>query len=507
MIFLLFFILVSTSWAQEETVSVSSPNWEIVGKRIQFQDHKIDQFRGIPYAEPPVGNLRFKKPLPLKEFPKKLEAINHSPGCLQVPQKIEKKHNLSSLFALSDPSIKTEDCLYLNIWRPADEGGSSTGKSVMIWVYGGALLTGTIEVLFYNGLALAGLGDVVVVTVNYRVGSFGLLTAGTADEPGNLALYDQQLAFTWVKDNIHHFGGDPSRITIFGESAGGISISAHVTSPKSKGLFQKAIIQSGTTLTSNLILSKDSMLKKSDKIAKNSGCLENGVSLRSHPDQVLNCLRSKDPEVLLEAEYEFMDNLEEYDQLGLIYDEEFLDYKSLLPFQPSTVNEVQIMIGVTKYETVPLLPFFFDELLAPDFVLTKEKAYQIPKKLMKDISNRQAIDEIENFYLKDVDESNTTALDIAMTQITSDFMFICPSIYYVNNELFRERDIHFYYFTHPNTQSNPLRKENWPGAFHFDEVPYVFGIPLMIPSFPYNDLEKSFSMDLLDLWSSFAKSG
>ncbi|UYV62629.1 BCHE [Cordylochernes scorpioides] len=306
---ILFILFAATSWAQEAKLSVSSPDWEIIGKIIQIQDSKVDQFTGIPYDEPLVGNSRFKKPLSLKEFPKKLKATNQAPTTSEDP---------------------------------------TTKKAVMIWVYGGAFLTGSISFPFYNELALAGLGDVVVVTVNYRVGSFGLLTAGTADEPGNLALYDQQLAFTWVKDNIHHFGGDPSKITIFGESAGGVSISAHVTSPKSKGLFQRAIIQSGTTFNSNYFLRKDTLLKKSEKVAKYSGCLENDVSLASNSDQVLKCLRSKSPEVLLQVEYQVMDESDKYDQMGIIFDEEFLDYKSLFPFRPSTVNEAQLMIGVTK---------------------------------------------------------------------------------------------------------------------------------------------------------------
>ncbi|UYV62631.1 hypothetical protein LAZ67_2001358 [Cordylochernes scorpioides] len=504
--YFLFLFLAATSWAQEETVSVSSPNWEIIGKRMTFKDHKVDQFTGIPYAEPPVGSLRFKKPLPLKEFPKKIEALNPSPSCLQVSLKLEKYLDISTLF----PQMKKqEDCLYLNIWRPANIEDTATKKAVMIWVYGGAFLTGSISFPFYNGLALAGLGDVVVVAVNYRVGSFGLLTAATADEPGNLALYDQQLAFTWVKDNIHHFGGDPSKITIFGESAGGISISAHVTSPKSKGLFQRAIIQSGTTLMPNIILNKDSMLEKSNKIAEYSGCLENDVSLRSHPDQVLNCMRSKDPEVLLQAEFKFMEESYKYDQLGIIFDEEFLDYKSIYPFQPSTVNEAQIMIGATKDEMGSLLPTLFDDLLNPDFVLTKEKAFEIPKRLMKDIhlSNQHSVDKIINSYLKDIDESDTMALDIAMTQVTSDLMFTCPSMYFVDNELFRESDIHFYYYTHHSSFSILPRRANWTGAFHFDEVLHVFGLPLMMPMAPYSDLEKAFSMELMELWSSFAKSG
>ncbi|UYV62630.1 BCHE [Cordylochernes scorpioides] len=502
--YFLFLFLAATSWAQEETVSVSTSNWEIIGKRMTFKDHKVDQFTGIPYAEPPVGSLRFMKPLPLREFPKRLEAINPSPSCLQVPLKMEKYYNISSMFP---QMTKQEDCLFLNIWRPANSVDPAKQKAVMIWVYGGSFLAGSITFPFYNGLALSGLGDVVVVTVNYRVGSFGLLTAATADEPGNLALYDQQLAFTWVKDNIHHFGGDPSKITIFGESAGGMSIAAHVTSPKSKGLFQRAIIQSGTTLNSNFIKSKDTVLEKSNQIANYSGCLENDVSLSSHPDQVLNCLRSKDPEVLLQAEYKFMEESDKYDQMGIIFDEEFLDYKSLFPFQPKMVNEAQLMIGVTKDEMGALLSNSFDDMMDPDFKLTKEKAYEIPKRLMKDITDHQLVDKIIHSYLKDVDENNITALDIAMTQITSDLMFTCPSMYFVDNELFRKNDIHFYYYTQHSNFNILQRKANWTGAFHFDEVLHVFGFPLLMPMGPFSDLEKAFSMEIIELWSSFAKSG
>ncbi len=196
----------------------------------------IRAFKGIPFAEPPVGDLRWKPPQPVKpwEGVKKTRAFAPSP--LQNP-------------ALADmmgaPKDFSEDCLYLNVWTPAR--GEGDRLPVMVWIYGGAFAMGSTAAPLYDGTHLAEKG-VVVVSVAYRVGPFGFLAhpeLTREGSKGNFGLRDQIAGLEWVRDNVAAFGGDPARVTIFGESAGGISVSMLAASPRAKGLFQRAISQSG----------------------------------------------------------------------------------------------------------------------------------------------------------------------------------------------------------------------------------------------------------------------
>jgi para-nitrobenzyl esterase len=184
-------------------------------------------FKGIPYAAPPVGALRWRAPQPAKPWPGVLAADKFGPACMQT-----------------DNVPKSEDCLTLNVWRPAAAAGP---LPVMVWIYGGALVHGRTSLYPADTLARQG---VVVVSMNYRMGRFGffahpaLAKEAPDDIRGNYGYMDQRAALQWVQRNIGSFGGDPKAVTIFGESAGGGSVMVHLTSPLSRGLFQRAILQS-----------------------------------------------------------------------------------------------------------------------------------------------------------------------------------------------------------------------------------------------------------------------
>ena len=192
-----------------------------------------DEFLGIPYAAPPVGALRWQPPRPAAPWHGIRPATSYAPHCPQS----------SSTFGQASTS---EDCLYLNVFTPATS--KARNLPVMVWVHGGSLLTG--ESNDYNPAGLVRHG-VVVVTINYRLGALGFLAdAALASRPGgpsgNYGLMDQQAALRWVQRNIRGFGGDPGDVTLFGESAGGLSTLAQLASPGARGLFQRAIVESGT---------------------------------------------------------------------------------------------------------------------------------------------------------------------------------------------------------------------------------------------------------------------
>jgi para-nitrobenzyl esterase len=206
------------------------------------QDGTVVRFLGVPFAAPPVGNLRFKPPEPPACWPGVKNATAYAKGCVQRD--------------MTGNLVGSEDCLYLNIWTPVGALTDGGNRPVMFWIYGGGNVTGAtniplLGVNFYDGKRLAENRDVVVVSVAYRVGALGFMAhpALTEESPhkssGNYAILDQIAGLKWVQTNIARFGGDPKRVMVFGESAGAINICTLIASPLAKGLFSSALMQSG----------------------------------------------------------------------------------------------------------------------------------------------------------------------------------------------------------------------------------------------------------------------
>ena len=207
------------------------------GKIEGTEENELCVFRGIPFAAPPIGGLRFKAPQPVEPWEGIQEATAFGPISLQAPNEM-----LEGLLPPPEtPQPQSEDCLYLNVWTP---GLDDVARPVMVWIHGGAFTIGSGSEDYYNGANLATRGDVVIVTINYRLGALGFLNLPALGET-NFGMRDQVAALKWVQANIANFGGDPDNVTIFGESAGGMSVASLMASPEAAGLFQKAIPQSG----------------------------------------------------------------------------------------------------------------------------------------------------------------------------------------------------------------------------------------------------------------------
>ena len=198
----------------------------------------VELFAGIPYASPPVGDLRFAAPIPPESWEGVRETKRFSPASPQLPGE-----GLTDRF----PVRWDEDCLYLNVVTPASDDKK---RPVYVWIHGGAYRRGQGGVPWYDGTSFASRGDVVVVTINYRLGAFGFTELGQHfgekfASSGLNGLLDQIAALEWVRDNIASFGGDPNAVTVGGESAGAFSVANLLASPSAKGLFHRAIAQSG----------------------------------------------------------------------------------------------------------------------------------------------------------------------------------------------------------------------------------------------------------------------
>eukprot|EP01133_Synstelium_polycarpum_P008932 gene8932-10471_t len=198
---------------------------------LQFSDYTV--FYGIPFAAPPVGPARWQPPMdPASWAPKILDTTTPGIGC---PQRCE-------LPPGTCPTNTSEDCLYLNVFIPSGPIPTNNTRSVLAFLPGGRFEQGAASSVLYNAETMVSSADVIVVTINYRLGALGFLV--TPDFPGNFGFQDQRQALTWIRDNIHNFGGNNQRVTLSGQSAGATSIAAHITSPLSFGLFQQAISES-----------------------------------------------------------------------------------------------------------------------------------------------------------------------------------------------------------------------------------------------------------------------
>ncbi len=224
------------SKVMDETTAVTTAG-EVRGKH----HDGVNVFRGIPFAAPPIGGLRFRPPVPPTPWAGVLDTVHAGPVAPQLPSPLE------TMLGAPPPKWDEAQCLTLNVTTP---GLDDARRPVMFWIHGGAFVNGAGSSPIYDGTKFARHGDVVVVTVNYRLGAFGFLHldevfgaefAGS----GNAGILDQIAALEWVRDNIEAFGGDPDQVTIFGESAGGMSVGTLLGMPRAEGLYHRAIVESG----------------------------------------------------------------------------------------------------------------------------------------------------------------------------------------------------------------------------------------------------------------------
>jgi para-nitrobenzyl esterase len=299
------------------TIIVETAYGQVKGGR----SGEVYVWMGIPFAKPPLGNLRFRAPEPPESWEGIRDATQFGPVACQPSNEVMN-------FLGNEAEIVSEDCLYLNIWSP---GADDKLRPVMVWIHGGAFISGSGSSGSYDGNSFASQGNVVVVTINYRLGIMGFLHLGEIGgekyaTSGNCGILDQVAALQWVKDNITAFGGDPNRVTIFGESAGAMSIGVLLALPSAKGLFSQAILQSGAAsnvlssptatkvanrLLASLGVGQDELSKLEEipieRLVEASalvppmslGPVVDGVSLPQHPEEILAGGSAKDIPILI----------------------------------------------------------------------------------------------------------------------------------------------------------------------------------------------------------------
>uniref|UniRef100_A0A8C4WSB8 Carboxylic ester hydrolase n=1 Tax=Gopherus evgoodei TaxID=1825980 RepID=A0A8C4WSB8_9SAUR len=367
---------------------------KLQGQRIKVDgaETHVDVFLGIPFAKPPVGPLRFSPPVPPEPWKGLRNATIYPPMCLQ--DSVAGQH-LSDAFTNRKEKLSfqvSEDCLFLNVYTPASSDKDML--PVMVWIHGGALVIGAAST--YDGSALSAFENVVVVTVQYRLGILGYFSSGDEHARGNWGYLDQVAALQWIQENIEHFGGDPGSVTIFGESAGGFSVSALVLSPLAKGLFHKAISESGVTIKIFFTAHPEAQ-----KIAKVSGCQSSSSAAMVH------CLREKTEEEMMEITLKMvvLDGV-----FFLKSPEELLAEKA--------INAVPYIIGVNNHEFGWLLPNVSDcnsFIYSP--LLQRILSWHVPAEFTYLLTNE---------YLSNIEEP--TQLRDRLFELMGDAMFVVPSI-------------------------------------------------------------------------------
>jgi para-nitrobenzyl esterase len=443
----------------------------------------VNKYLGIPYAAPPVGELRWQPPQPLERWQGPRDATQFGNHCPQG----------ASPFGTEST---TEDCLYLNVFTPNGKvGQEKNGKTklkkakrlpVMVWLHGGALVVGESD--DYDPARLIEQG-VVVVTLNYRLGFLGFFAhpALSAESPhrssGNYGLMDQQAALRWVQRNITKFGGDRDNVTIFGESAGGLSVHAHLASPLSAGLFDRAIVQSGAYNPGEPSLGDAE--SRGLAVAHVAGCEDN---------QTAECLRSLTVDAVLAAQPETPG------AVGPNLDGRVLPQEVNTALETGGFNRVPVIEG-SNHDEFTLFAYLNIEAvfgqIPPSFY-----PLAVPLLLSTVGLNADPSAVIAQYPLSDY-----SRVVVALAAIGTDAVFACPARR-TTQALSQHVPAFAYEFNDPNAPQRFVPPASFPyKAYHAAEVQYLFDLPNPLNAPALNGDQQSLADAMAGYWTRFARAG
>jgi para-nitrobenzyl esterase len=429
-------------------------------------DHRV--FSGIPYAAAPVGPLRWQPPAPVPAWPGMRDATRPGPRCIQDPANdLDPEHATS------------EDCLNLNVWTPPP---SEVRRPVLVWIHGGGFVNGSGDI--YKARQLASRGNVVVVTINYRLGALGFLAhpaLGPAGGVGNYGLSDQQAALRWVRDNIANFGGDPGKVTIAGESAGGMSVCDHLVAPGSAGLFRAAIIQSAPCQAQAGLPAAE---KSSLDYAAEIGC--------GQRESAAECLRALPADRLQKAPV--YSDFGGVTMTGPVSGTQVLPVDPMVAFAEGRSARLPVLIGSNRDE--------FTLFVAGRYLRQGEdfSAERYPQLLSESLgANAAAV--AERYPLNRFNGSVPLAYAAAVT----DRAFACPADR-MSDELATAEPVYAYEFNDPSAPAPELLRDLpfQVGASHSLELRYLFDIG---DAPPLNPGQQALSNQMIDYWAHFVTMG
>ncbi|KFM78975.1 Cholinesterase, partial [Stegodyphus mimosarum] len=457
------------------------------GKRSEALSKSLRLFLGIPYAEPPIGNLRFKRPIEIFSEGIERDATRFGPSCYQSP------HLESVISPLLKPNRAaiSEDCLYLNVYVP-DVRQSEFPLPVMVWLTGEGFNFGDPQQ--FDASYLAAVGKVIVVTVNYRVGAFGFLHGLSSEAPGNVGLFDQRMALRWVKKNIAHFGGNPESVTLFGRFTGSMSAAIHAFSPLSKveKLFNRVILQSGVPVGEWIF--ERNPLNATFALAKGTNCFSENVT------QVIHCLRKVPADILLSSA-----NLVSQPWRPS-YDFELIFQNTLKAVRKGDYEVIDVLLGITNDEGT-LCTIALDAMKSPLY-----------KKFVEGTLTSQDFDELLVSNMLDVYKVNDALMNKLaiynyktpeLSRLREKFVNFCGDMHITAHTMKladllaeKKQKIFAYEFTHrPSFSIHP----QFIRAGHGDDVLFTMGLPLQLENLP--EEERRLTHHMMKMIVNFARSG
>jgi len=437
-------------------------------------------FKGIPYADPPVGDLRWMPPQPVKPWKDVRPAKQFGP--------IAPQNTMPGGFMMQVPQPQSEDCLFLNVWTP---GLDNAKRPVMVWIHGGAFTMGSGSDPMYDSDKLLKRGNIVLVTINYRLGMLGFLrledvTGGKIPATGDEGLLDQVLALKWVKDNITAFGGDPKNITVFGESAGSMSIACLMVMPKAKGLFQKSIMESGV---GSVAVPKEEANRCGELFLKFSGIKKDDIK----------AMGELTPAQLLEMEMKIRMASTGAGGAARVTSHYPVTDGEVIPDFPNKLARKGAAKGVLSIIGTNLDEYTLFGMMDPGFANMTEA--DVKQRLTAMLPGPGA-DELIKVYGKAIQKRGEPATPAnIMSAISTDLMFRIPSLELVEAQRDNKTPVYSYIFTWKSPVMGGVLK-----ACHALEIGFVFGKYDAVFCGTGPEADK-LSECMQEAWLAFAKTG
>jgi para-nitrobenzyl esterase len=447
---------------------ITTGNGEVRG----VVDEEVRQFDGIPYAAPPTGDLRWELPRPAADWSGVRDATEPGAPCVQPDMTTGERLEGSA-----------EDCLYLNVTVPRSADGP---VPIMVWFHGGAFSSGSGAE--YDSRRLASQGDVAVVTVNSRLGVLGYFGHPSLVDSGTYGLADQQAALRWIEANAAAFGGDPDRVTLFGNSSGGANICGHLTSPGSAGLFDRAIIQSGSCRQhwpADLMFPGGEALSYwSDRDSASEAGTGVATSLGCDGDDPIRCLREQSPDDLLAFNGGF---------LTMAYGTPLLPEDPVEAIAAGRFNEVPVLQGNTRDE---------HRFFARIFDIDPNAGADTYRDLLEQAFPGHAEAIMDEYPMGTAGEYRA---ELAFAAVGTDSAWICPTLQ-TTEELSARVPTYSYEFADPDA---PVDDTFFPADFpagspHGSEVPYLLGLGVELE---WTQPQRDLADRMIDYWTAFAATG
>ncbi|CAJ0962721.1 unnamed protein product, partial [Mesorhabditis belari] len=517
-------ILLKENISEDQTCEVpvvSTGIGDFCGVRQTIAGHSVNAYLGVPFAQPPIGKLRLQPPKQIDHHLGFLSTDHYAPTCYHTLW--ESYDGFVGEQAWNPPDRHvSEDCLKLNIWVPGNLK-SSEKLPVMVWIFGGGFISGSPSLDFYNGSVLAALQEVIVVNINYRVGALGFTSFGPKSSiSGNFGLLDQQAALRWIHEKIGDFGGDPNKVTLFGESAGSASVTSHLFAPDSHPFFQRVAASSGTMI--HHWATNPDVTDSSAKLAKLLGC-------HGNEEAILECLQGVEVAEFQQAADSLATGVPIQFTFTPISDDP-LFFKGNVHdrFESGDFKrDFSGIFGLVEDEGSYFLPYYLGEerygfVFDPKFDTNSEEnsaklnwtQFENSINVLGGYFGEDAaiLQQVQQLYLNtyQIDRNSLTSpspfLRDSIARLYSDQFFNCDFTHFIEHiSKFITGNIYFYHFRERST-SNPWPK--WMGVMHGYEIEYYFGVPVRSPD-TYESVsresEKRFSENLMQMWADFARNG